>query len=236
MNKLFGKRFEPSKEDALPPPQGGAGLYFYLLGTHFWKFVALNLLFVLFSIPVVTMPAALCGMNRVCIRLIVDGNCFLWYDFTKEFRESFRKGLLIGLISLAVLAAGYYLVSLGISNGQSIYGIIFLAVGIFMLIGGALLGSWTFVMIAMLPLNIRNLLKNARAMVGLEGKRDLAILAVQTACAALTLLLFPFSLIPVSLFLLSLVQYTICFIVNSAVQARIIAPFEAARQTKEAHL
>lgn len=234
MSWSYQKRFAPDKRDAPPPPQSGIRQYFFVLGTHFWKFVTLNLLLLAFSLPVVTLPAALCGVNRVCIRLIRDGNCFLWDDFWKEFRGSFRKSISPGFLIGAGFAASYYLVSLGLSNGQSIYGVLFLSLGIFALIASALLGSWTFVLIAMLPLKNTDIVRNARALAGLEGRRDLLILGVHAVCAVFTLLLFPISLIPVLLILLSVAQYTVCFIINSAVQERIIAPFEAARQAKEA--
>ena len=234
MNRFFQWRFAPKRKDASSPPQSGIGLYFYVLVTHFWKFVTLNLLLVAFALPVVTLPAAICAVNRVCVLLIREGNCFLWDDFFKEFRSSFRKSLPMGLLFGVGIAAGYYLVSLGLSNGQSIFGMLFLATGLFLSIGTALLGSWAFVLLAMLPLRCADVLKNARALTGLEGKRDIAILATHAAVLAFTLMLLPFSLIPLPLFLLSLAQYTVCFLVNTAVQQRVIAPFEAAQKAKEA--
>ncbi len=232
MNWLYGKRHAPPKEDALPPPQSGFAQYFYVLKTHFWKFVKLSLLLVAFSIPVITLPAALCGVNRVCIRLIRDGNCFLWDDFWGEFRSSFLKSVSFGFLFGAGFAASYYLLSLGISNGQSIYGVLFLSLGICSLLISALLGSWTFVLTAMLPLKSADILKNARALAGLEGKRNLVILSILAASTAFTLLLFPISLAPALFFLPSAAQFSLCFIVNSAVQERIIAPFEASNRAK----
>jgi uncharacterized membrane protein YesL len=62
-----------------------------------WKLVALNLMFLAFSIPVVTMPASLCGMNRVLIKLWREGNCFLWSDFWDEFKANILKPCRLGL-------------------------------------------------------------------------------------------------------------------------------------------
>jgi len=72
---FFGNR---NKEGAgLPLPEGGFWRYAVILATNFWKLVGLNLFFVAFSLPVITMPAALCGLNRVCMLLIRNGYCFL---------------------------------------------------------------------------------------------------------------------------------------------------------------
>lgn len=90
---FFGHGYE--REGAgLPMPEGGIRRYALLLTTHFWKLIGLNLLFVLFSLPIITMPAALCGMNRVCMLLIRNGHCFLWQDFIEEFKRSFVRSIL----------------------------------------------------------------------------------------------------------------------------------------------
>ncbi len=93
---IMKKRFAPGKGVTELPPEKGVRRYFFLLSIHFSKLCGLNLLFVLFSIPIITMPAALCGMNRVLILLVREGNCYLWDDFIKEFKASFFKSLPFG--------------------------------------------------------------------------------------------------------------------------------------------
>lgn len=231
----LGERRMTREGAGLPAPEAGIRRYFYMLGTHFFKFVRLNLLFLLFSIPVVTLPASLTALDRVCIKLIRDGNCFLWADFIEEFRRSFAQSLPLGLLFGAGLAAAYYLVSLGISSLGSIYGIVFLAAGIFLLAFTLVRGSWVFAMLAMLKLKNRDILKNARILALSEGGRSAGILAALIAVTAFAFFLFPISLIPMALILFSLLQYTVCFLVNYAVQERIIAPYEKQRQEEKAY-
>ena len=90
----LGNRNWKKEGEGKPAPSHGRERFFYLLRTHFWKLITLNLLFLLFSIPVVTLPAALCAMNRVLIKLTRDGNCLLWMEFRDEFKRSFLKSLL----------------------------------------------------------------------------------------------------------------------------------------------
>lgn len=54
----------------LPAPREGARRFFYLFWNHAWKLIRLNLLFLACCIPVVTMPAALCAMDRALIVLV----------------------------------------------------------------------------------------------------------------------------------------------------------------------
>ena len=200
----------------LPVPGSGAKRYFFL-----------NLLFCLFCLPIVTMPAALCGINRVFIKLIREGHCFLWTDFIAEFKSSFPKSLPVGLLFGGGLFASWYLMSLGMTNGETLFGLFFSAMGIFLLLFTLLISGWTFVLIAMLPLKNRDLLKNACALATLEKGRSAAILCAAATPMAIGILLFPLSLPALVVFLIGLAWYTICFLVNEAVQVHIVEPWEA---------
>lgn len=222
-----------NKEGAgLPAPQGGIKRYFFLLGTHFSKFIGLNLLFLLFALPIITLPAGLAALNRVCIKLIREGNCFLWDDFFEEFKRSFAPSLPLGLLFGGALLSAYYLMSLGITNGGSIFGMLFLAAGLFLAAFALLRGSWTFVLLSMLPLKNRALLKNARILSLQESGRSAAMLLSLAAAFAFSLLFFPLSAILLALLLFSALQYTLCFFVNGAVQKRILDPYNKQQEEK----
>jgi uncharacterized membrane protein YesL len=229
MNALndFAKKRWHKEGDDRPVPTSGAARYFFLLQTHFWKLITLNLIFVAFSIPVITLPAALCGLNRALIKLIREGHCFLWHEFFKEFRESFAKSLLLGMIFGGGLFAAYYGLSLGLTNAQSIFGMIFSAMGIFALMLALLMGGWAFVLAAMLPLGIRDILRNARALAFLDKKCSAAVLGLGLSLWLFMLMLMPVSIMGGAFLLIAFVQYTICFMVNEAVEVHIFAPYDA---------
>ncbi len=228
LGRIANRRWLKEGSDA-PVPERGAKRYFFLLGTHFWKLVSANLLFLAFSIPLVTLPAALCALNRVCMKLVRDGNCLLWQEFWGEFRGSFASGLLLGLPFGVCFAASYYLLSLGLTNGSTIYGLLFYALGLFLLIVSSLYGSWAFVFKSVLALPNRDLIRNTRALAALEIRRDLAILGTLLVSGLIEVLLFPLSLVLIIPLLPALTQFTLCFLINPPMQARIIAPYEAAQ-------
>ena len=110
-------RFE--KEGAgLPAPETGWARVGVMALTHFWKLVAANLLFVVFSLPVITLPAALTALNRVCVIIYKDGNIFLWYEFWREFKRSLLRQLPPFLGFSLLLFGGYFFMSLGNGNAQ----------------------------------------------------------------------------------------------------------------------
>ena len=230
---LFERLNRAPKEDITEaPPENGVRRFFFLLKTHFWKIITLNMLFVAFSLPVVTLPAALCGMNRVCVKLVREGNCFLWHDFWKEFKSEIIKSLPIGLLYLLELAAAYYSLSLSVSNG-GVYGVIFGAVGILLLLVVTVGGGYVFAMLAMVQLTNRQILRNAAALAGLEMKKSLAILGLSILFAAIGLLLYPYSTLIMPFFYFSVHALAVITVANGAIQKHIVAPFEAA-QAEEA--
>ena len=218
-----------------PVPKAGIGRYFSLLAMHFWKLVSLNFIFIVFSLPVVTLPAALCGANRVLIKLIREGNVFLWDEFFTEFKASFLKSLPLGLLFGFLLFLGYYFLSLGLTNAQSIYSIAFFSLGLTVILTALIWASYVFVLVPMLALKNRDLLRNALALITLKPLRAICIVAVELVMAFIAYLLFPISLILLVLCWFSFAQYTVCFIANTPVQEHIIAPYEAAQAKKESN-
>lgn len=223
---LGAKRFAPGKGVAEPPPQGGWRRFFFVLGTHFWKLVSLNLLFLAFSIPLITIPAAFCGMNRVLIKLYRDGNCFVWTEFFKEFRANLWKALPFGVFGGIGLFASYYFLSYGTSLSSDGVEVLSTALGILLLVFIVLFLNYVFVFLPALDLKNKQITRNALIFLITEWKTNLVILGIVTITAVFSIALFPLSIFTLTLFSVSFLQYIICVAVNNPLQKRIISPFE----------
>lgn len=222
-------RRSPGEGTGKPVPSEGVGRYFSLIGLHFGKLVGLNLLFIVFSIPVVTIPAALCGVNRVCMKLIREGNVFLWEEFFSEFKFSFKKSLILGILFAFLLFVGYYLMSLGLTNAEFLFWYLaFWALGILAAAAGLCWGAYAFALTPLLELKTKNLLKDAFSLVMIQPGRALGVAGVNLAAALVAAAFYPLSLILLALCWFSLTQYTVCFLVNTVAQKYIIGPYEAA--------
>lgn len=87
---------------------------------HVADTLLLNLLWICFSLPVVTLGASTCALYRVTLAMVRDENVHIPGDFVKAFKENLRGGTVIGLIMTAVGAAlaadGFILYRLRFTN------------------------------------------------------------------------------------------------------------------------
>lgn len=222
MGRFFGNY---GREGAgRPMPEGGAARYLAVLFSQFWKLVGANLLFVLFSLPVVTLPAAICALNRVCVLIYTRGSCFLWQDFVEQFRESLTKSLLPALLCLLLLFAAYYSASLGLTNAaMPLWSMLFWLVGLLAAGAGVCLGAYYFVLCAMQDLKNKQLIKNARLLCMINPGRAFAVLLLTVAAVTATAALMPLSLILVLLIIPALCQYSVCFIIYELAEEYVIS-------------
>ncbi len=110
----FGARRGDVKEiDRNAPPKKGAALFVEILAREWWELFKLNLLMVLFALPVVTIPAMLAATTRITTTMIRDENHYLWRDFLESFRREFWRATFVGwafgvAIALGLAAAVLY--------------------------------------------------------------------------------------------------------------------------------
>lgn len=220
---FFSAQFE-KEGTGRPLPAGGRARYFALLFSQLWKLVGANLLFVLFSLPVVTLPAALCGLNRACLTVYRRGSAYIWQEFFDEFKKSVFRHLPTALLFLLLLLAAYYLMSLGLSNGGvPVWGLIFWTMGILSAAAGIGWGSCYFVLASLLEQRNTMLLKNAVLLsLAAPGRTALrcALAAFFIAAAAV---LLPASIFLILLCLPGILQYTMCFLVYEQAEEYISA-------------
>jgi len=226
----FGFKRNSREGSGLPAPREGVRRYFYLLWNHFWTFIGVNLMFVAFSLPVVTLPAALCAMDRVFIKLVRDGYALVWLEFRDEFKAELPQSLPLGALFGGVLFLAYYLLSLGVSYPASLFGLLFLALGIFLSVLGLGLGAYTFLMRAMFPIRNRDVLHNAAALMSRPAGRGWAAAGIPLLMIVLVMIGAPVTLVLLPLLLVSLTQYTLCFVLNDPIQELVVSPWEKSQE------
>ena len=194
MSLFFNKRAGPGIEKDAPAAKG-LKLFFQILYREFFTLIRLNLLFYLFCVPVVTIPAAYCAMTRITVSMVRDEPYFLWTDFWKTFRMEFKKATATGLLLLfgfvvSTVAVWFYW---GIVDSNAMFWLLtaVAASGTVLLL---FMSYSLFPMIGIVSLPMKAIFKNAYALVSASFFHYLAASLVCAALMVVFILLYPVSL------------------------------------------
>lgn len=159
----------------------------YVLSTHFFTLLGANLLCFLFCLPIVTIPASLCGFHAVIQQYYRKGYGDVFPTFIREFKADFLPRLGLSLLLALIPGLGWWLGSLVSSNGSWV-GLcltLVLTLSVF---------SWFYPQLALLKLPPKTALRNAFLLTMIEAKKDLLLLLITVLCFAPIFLLLPYSL------------------------------------------
>jgi uncharacterized membrane protein YesL len=126
--------------------------------------VVLNLVFVVTSLPVVTLGASLTALHHTAMRM-VRGRCeSVTADYLRAFRENLRRGslVLLVLVALAVALAAWYVVVTTFVGG--VLQLILLVIWLVLAIQLALTALYAFPYLATFDDVTARVLRNARLM------------------------------------------------------------------------
>lgn len=87
------------------------------------KLIMLNLLVVIFSLPVLTVGSALSALYTMTLKVYADEEGNITAEFLKAFRENFKRATCIWLCFLAVIALlilDYWLLRTGVLPGANV--------------------------------------------------------------------------------------------------------------------
>ena len=133
------------------------------LADLFW----LNLLFIVCSIPIVTIGAASTALHYVTLKMAKDEEGYITKSYFKSFKDNFVQATVIWVIFLAILIV--MVIDLRIANGNNIAdffndpavsNVVIVAVGV-MCIVLLMTGTYVFPLLAQFDNTIKNTIKNA---------------------------------------------------------------------------
>lgn len=207
-----------------PPPEKGFAGYIYIIKTHFWKIVTANLIFLLFSIPIVTIPAALTALTKVMYTLFNKNTCEVFKDFLAEFKSIFLKSLILAAISAVVYGllffAVYSYLRMDAALGPvGIVLIIIIAVWLWVV------QAYVYLQFAVLDLGIVAIIKNALIFSLGRPKNNLLLIAAPGIVLFAMFFFVPYTL-PVIVFIgISISQLTVCAVLDEPLSL-VIKPTE----------
>ena len=220
----FGARRGDVREiDRNAPPRTGAALFVEILAREWWELFKLNLLMVLFALPVVTIPAMLAATTRITTTMIRDENHYLWRDFLESFRREFWRATIVGSAFGAAVALGIAAIAV-YARAAAVEPLFVLpvVVSLFGTILLLLMASHSFTLMILTRLPILRLLGTAGLMTVAGFVPGLAALLL---CAGVWLV--HIAAYPVSIFIPATFGFSFCALVMTFQSQRALVRYQA---------
>jgi len=225
--------------------------FFDVYTTNFWKFTVLGLLYVLFCIPVITMPAATAAFFYVQRNIIRKKGVFIWSDFHETFTKYFWKAIPMGIIDilaygLSLIAMWWYGVTGGILKYQGHlnppnwfcmigFGVALAFMGIY-----TLMRSYTYMQLVSFDFNYKQIYKNAFYLACLGFFRNIFVLFLRIvlvlilwSIAGISSLGLGLVIVLLPLMIISLRAYIINYNSFAVIYKYIVEPYEREQAEKK---
>ncbi len=174
----------------MPQEKKGFFKFMEVFGRHFWDLAFLNLLYILFCIPIVTIGPATAGLIKVARNYSQERSCFMFHDFWKTFKSSFKQSFPLGLIDIflvywtIVMISFYYSFSLEYEIGK-----LLLVVAISLMLIIFLMHYYIYLLVVSTNLKMKQILKNAFLLTSLGLKSTLISFFTTVGLVVLLLLI-----------------------------------------------
>lgn len=222
---LFPGIYNEGTGENKPLPEGGAKLFFYLLGTYFFKLIALNLLTLVLCLPVITIPASLSALSRVMMKLAMQGYCSVYEEYFGEWKSALLRYLPFFFLSALPAAAGIVLVYTRFASLSGLGGFAIIAICALVFFFVYLLWCYAFPLFSMIDLPVWQNVRNAMFFVATQRKANLKLLLpILLVCVCLVFL--PWTVPFFALVLLSFSSLMICCIVKPPIDEHVIRPYQ----------
>lgn len=220
MGKIFNWLYINNKvAQVRPVPEKGTRLLGFIITREFWNLIKLNVYFVFFSLPVVTMGAAYAAMNKVIYDMIYDIPVSLLSDFWDAFKRNFGIGSTLFFIGAAanvvcIVCLNYYINSL--ARCWYMYVLIFIVACIWLVVMMAC--QYAMPIAVRVNLKLRYILKNSILIAIAALVRSFGALLILLTTYFLAIILFPFSGVFMIVGLISYSTLISCFIVRMGIE------------------
>lgn len=125
-----------------------------------WDAVKLNFMWILFSLPIITIGASTAALFHVTLKMVDNTEGNVVKQFIEGFKLSWKQGIIMGMITMIAVYSTY--LNFELFNKIDGNPIIFLLAGIFIAFFGLLHLTYAFPLIARYKNTIWNTLGNAK--------------------------------------------------------------------------
>ena len=216
-------------------------LFWEIFGNKFWKFFQVNLIYILFCLPIVTFGPATAAMTQIMRKFVIGEPIFVWHEFVTAFKKNFKKSFVIGTVDLALTAGFFFALNFYLSPffaDESIAGAVSGTGSQSLLLFGAciVVGFYMYIMhfyiypqIVALELNMRSIINNSIRLMIAGLKRNLVALAADILLVFIMIMGFPYTSLLLPIIPFAWMCFINTFCAYPVIQKYIIDPYYEAR-------
>ncbi|MGN0594762.1 MAG: YesL family protein [Hominimerdicola sp.] len=224
---FFGNYDTPGK-GVLRTPHEKRGFFKFweIYGRHMWKLIQVNLLYIVFCIPIITFGPATAALTKVVRNYSQERNVFILHDFVQAFKKNFKQGLVMGIIDIIFVLG--FIVSLPYYNmlakDNSIMYVPY-AITLICMLMFYMMHFYIYLMICSTNLKLWQIIKNSFFLVSLGLKQSLWTL-LATVLVLMTMYLFlPYTLVIIPFWPISFAVMVVCFNCYPIIRKHVIQPY-----------
>lgn len=197
----------------------GAALFFDVLWRELWNICKLNLILILFCIPVVTIPAAITAMSKVMILMFTDKPVSAFGDFFSAFKAEWKRATIAGLIYFPLLAITVFAQYFYFTMLESVF---LYTIAMLMCAMVLISGFYLFPMIGVLDMNLKGIFKNAILLTFVRMPQNILALIIAVLLVLLVLMFLLPSIFAIFLILFSLIGFVTTFCAYTGLKKYVI--------------
>ena len=218
ISNFFNK--EPKKEIKKDEAKKqGMSLFFSVLWREFWELCKLNLIMMVFCLPVVTIPATVTAVNKVMIFMLLDKPVYTFEDFFQTFKKEWKRATVLGLPYLLLLGLVLFAMYFYSSVYVNFYLYTFSMLGVAVLI---IIGFYLFSLLGFIDLDLKSILKDALILTFLRIPQNLLALMGILAVVFVAIMFLPPSIIAILLMFFALIEFIAVFCAFTGIQKYVV--------------
>lgn len=201
----------------------GLLLFSHLLISKFWDILKLNILFIIYSIPIITIGPAFGAMTSITMSMVQGKHIFIFSDFHEAFKANWKQSLICGLLNSMVFILLNISVPFYFKLSQDNY--MFFFIFFFLLFISLLFAlTWLYIypLLTTVSLSIKDVFKNAFLLSIACFKNTLLGSLICWAILLINIILFPFSFPFILIFTFGFLSFIVSFTTWSGIQKYII--------------
>lgn len=161
-------------------------VFFETFFRNFWKFIPINLVYSLISVPLVTNGLANAGITNVTRNTARDKHSFGLSDFFETIKKNFKQSLIVGIINTIAYIVLFFDLWF-FFNSEGIMGIIGLGISLSIFVIFVMMGFYLWTLMITFNFTIKQLYKNSFKFVFINFKFNLL-------CLFVNILIFAFNI------------------------------------------